>query len=206
MKRALLAAALLAGCASDDPAPDPPAAAEAPAAPAASPPAPATPEPAATALPTPFTADQVRDGMPVGTELRFRLEAVGKPDTVSEWSVRGNSADAATIAFRDLSAEGTPAEWVERSSTWTELQAHASFAPGTATRERGTFDTAAGRFEGWRYEVRSTDEGLVVVETYEFADALPGPPVRMTTRRGGEQVQAMVLLRHSRATSGNPNP
>jgi len=164
------------------------------------------PEAPVETLPTPFTAAQIRDGMPVGTALRFRLSVAGQPDEVSEWAVRGNTEADSTIAFREMSVEGTAGEWVEDTTPWTELQSHAAFPAAAATRERGTWNTAAGTFEGWRYTVTDTSGETPVVRIFEFADALPGPPVRFVTSRGGEEVQSMVLLRHSGATSGKARP
>jgi hypothetical protein len=137
------------------------------------------------APPPPFTADAIRDGMPSGTRLHFALDTPEGSAHV-RWEVREHTAETGTFAFLPVDASDRPRgdDASSRSFAWTELEAHAHFPPGT-TRVRHTHTVAGHALDGWRYTVPS-DEGLQV---FDFADALPGPPV---------QSPGMTLLADSR--------
>lgn len=139
---------------------------------------PAAPEPAAVVdtLPTPFTADQIRDAMPAGAGLTMVLTEGGATST-QEWTVLAADDTAMMLRVVTTDAEGAVTEETS-TAPWTALRDHASFPVGAATRRRATTNSDLGMLEGWQYEV--TVDGHV--STYFFADAHPGPPIFFNTR------------------------
>ena len=157
------------------------------------------PEPNMSTLPTPFTADQILDAMPVGTEVRLTIAAAGKPTIQSDWTVTKSDADGVTIAYRTLTEDGTtdvepPSEG---SYGWEELRQHALYKAADTTRLDGqTLDTPLGTLTTIRY-VRSTRGESEKVETYDFAVDIPGPPVLVRTTVDGQQVLSMAMTRRT---------
>lgn len=144
--------------------------------------------------PRPFTAEQIRAAMPVGTEIHLRMEAPPEAPVEQRWTVTAATAETCTIASRvvDPASGATVADEGEGTSAWAELVEHAAF-PAAATRiEHGTISVPAGTFEIVRYTVAG-DDGHTRV--YSFAVALPGPPVSLVeTDAAGATVHAMTLL------------
>jgi hypothetical protein len=157
-------------------------------------PSPAAPEPGLA--PRPFTAEQIRDAMPEGTEMRYRLEEPGQPPVVLVMRVTAADEKTGTIASEVLAEDGTVVKPAEtKTSEWTALVKHASFPAAATTVGESTVETPAGSFPSIDYVVRSTSEdGAAVVTTYRFARALPGPPVSLVREKGGVVVSRMVLL------------
>jgi hypothetical protein len=147
-------------------------------------------------LPTPFTAEQIRDAMPPGLELELRRAADGS-ELVERWRVVAADAEGVDIEFTALDASGNAAgpPRVSRSG-WTELRDHASFPAAHATREETVRDTPLGKLDGWLYTVKDPEGGTVT--RYFFARSLPGAPVEMTVTRGETVVVEMAQLSRNR--------
>ncbi|MCB9665704.1 MAG: hypothetical protein H6732_16465 [Alphaproteobacteria bacterium] len=155
-------------------------------------------DPASADLPTPFSAAQIRQGMPKG--LSIRLETSGPSGVLSrdEWVVTKSEPAGVDIRYTSFSAEGKAIGGSEQKhDSWDTLEGHARFPRERATRERATVETRLGSFEGWKYVVTETEEGaegspaVVRTSSYWFADALPGAPVRMVVEQGGTEVVRM---------------
>ncbi len=146
--------------------------------------------------PRPFTADQIRDAMPKGQVLRFRMEGAGAAATVEEWTVVAADAEGMTLASKVFAEDGALLrDEGEARSTWIELRDHATFPAAATTRTEGELDTPLGRLATWTYEVsKPGDDGVPVVSTFVFAKTLPGPPVLLTVTRQGQVVRRMTLL------------
>lgn len=147
-------------------------------------------------LPTPFTLEQMKAGWVPGVHVRFRLEVAGQPTTLHDWEVLSNpDAHRVETAFTVLAENGTDVlvERTPRVSTYEELRQHAAFPASRTESEQATIDTPRGPLPGRRYRVTDASD-KTSVQTYEFADAMPGPPVRVETRLGSEIVQTMVML------------
>ena len=125
-------------------------------------------------LPTPYTAEQIRDAWQVGFEVTTRTQTVDglaySRTKVLEWSEEGFR-----MSDRAVSEGGTPLDDVVSyySGTWAELRDHARFPVATTARQRLNRDTPLGNLEGWLYRVRGEDGE----SEFFFADGLPGPPV-----------------------------
>jgi hypothetical protein len=142
-------------------------------------------------LPTPFTAEQIRDAMPVGTRLDLRtISDAGLSTTRME--VMQADAVAASIRMTPVDAQGQPTgPSTEDASFWTDLRDHARFVHPAADRRRASFRTADGLYEGWQYTVPVPPTATAPggVEVYLFADELPGPPLSWSEVRGGRTVR-----------------
>ncbi len=179
----LVFAALLSGC---DTArgPDAPAAAGRPA-------------PQVEMLPTPFTAEQIRDEWAPGLTLVMHTRTPGG-ETWERWTVVAADADGADIEFAQIDAEGKAAgEPRTGRSSWLELRSHANYPTSATTREEVTRDTALGELDGWLYKVRDGAGGETEVF---FANSLPGAPLEMrVTKDGGMVMELAQVERHKPA-------
>ena len=76
-------------------------------------------------------------------------------------------------------------------STWLELQGHASMPADATTIDAVEIDLPPmGRYQGLRY-TRVTGNA---VDTFWFALSMPGAPVRMESRVGGQVVFSMTTI------------
>jgi len=135
--------------------------------------------------PTPFSAAQIRDGWVVGREVRSLVVRAGMEPYVL--ARRNISADADTGVYEAWTEtpEGERTSDPEQgSSTFLELQGHASMPADATIIEPVEIDVPLGRFDGLRYTRTQGDR----VDTFWFAMARPGAPVRFEFRVGGELV------------------
>lgn len=147
-------------------------------------------------LPTPFTAEQIRDEWVEGFRLTVRRWA---PDgeRLERWRVVAADAAGVEIENAVVGVDGAVVgEPVTQRSGWTELRDHASFPAAVATRSRATRSTALGELEGWVYAVAGPEAGMT--RELFFADSLPGAPVQMTVRQDGEKVFTLEQLTRER--------
>src|SRR5262245_45429267 len=81
-----------------------------------------------THAPTPFTADEIRRGCPVGKTIELRVEQEGEAPFVRINRYVTCDEAGATIERRRALGDGAPPDPGQRDrATWLELQAHASF-------------------------------------------------------------------------------
>lgn len=138
-------------------------------------------------LPTPFTAAQIRDHMPVDTRFRHRVRDESG-EQITTWRVIGANGSEVSIEY---GVEGdTAADRKRGTHAWEELRDHAKFpAPHTAWTDV-TIDTPAGRLDCRRFTVTEGD----VERVYWFATAMPGAPVRVVVSTGGEVTSEFELI------------
>ncbi len=145
---------------------------------------------ALAALPTPYTAEQIRDATPAGTTIAYRM-VIGDGVSIQTMRFVTVDADGTTFETSTTAEDGTELAPTQTATAgWAELRDHAAFPLGAA-RTRATVTVPAGTYEVWRYTVPG-DNG--VTEVYDFGVDLPGPPVRVETRSGGEVLFSMQLL------------
>ncbi len=154
----------------------------------------APPAPPAT-LPTPFSAEQIRDAWQPGMRVEMKTVEAGAESSV-RMTVVAATPESVTIRSEALDAKGAPsAPPQESTAKWGELRDHALFPADKASRERAECRSALGAMPGWRYVV-AQPEGASL--TMCFADAAPGPPVEFELKRGGELLSRTEHTRYER--------
>ena len=141
--------------------------------------------------PTPFSAEQIREGFVPGRIVRSLVVIGGAEPTVQ---VRGHVRADPDAGVYEMSTERPDGEVLEppeeSASSWLELQGHASMPIETTTVEPVTVDVPLGQFEGLLYTRVEGD----VVDQFWFATARPGAPLRMERRVGGELVYSSTAI------------
>lgn len=141
--------------------------------------------------PTPFTADDIRVGCPAGRTIRMRVDEVGEaPFLRVSWFADCDEGGAVLVRSRQR-LDGSPLGEPEAGRvTWLDLQAHASFPADATTIEPDRIGTALGELDCLRYTVRDG----ATEEVFWFATDLPGMPIRIVTRTGGEVVSTVSVV------------
>jgi hypothetical protein len=143
-------------------------------------------EPAAPPfLPTPYSAEQIREVWQPGFQVETKTTDAGG-ESLRRLTVVAASAEGCTIRSEALSAQGsTTGEPRELRSSWEELRDHARFAASKATRERAECRSPLGALPGWRYATTNANGDALAMC---FADATPGPPVEYEVHREGKRI------------------
>ncbi len=152
-------------------------------------------------LPTPFTAEQIRDEWIVGFEVLMKRNGP-EGEFLERWRVLDTDAQTVSIEGAVVDALGQPIDepQVGRSG-WDELRDHAAFPVDRGTRAREIRQTALGELEGWLYIVSDPDgEGAM---HYFFADSLPGAPVQVQVVSGGQVETVFEQLERFRPESAD---
>jgi hypothetical protein len=149
--------------------------------------------------PTPYTAEQIREGCPTGRVAVFLIEVPGRPKVHQVHRFVDAGAEGVTHETTLQTLEGrTIGEDTSTRSRWKELQAHASF-PERATRvSEARITVPAGSFDCRLYTVTTMEKGEKVTKHLHFARALPGPPVRFEQSIDDRVVFTMTLIRSER--------
>jgi hypothetical protein len=145
--------------------------------------------------PTPYTAEQIRQGCPDGRTCTFRMSTAGGHAVMQEWRFTAPDAEGVTWTSLHLDEHGDPSGQSNSSRrTWKELQQHASYPSEATTVREERVETPAGAFDCMLYTVTQQQEDSTVVSKYWFAWQLPGPPVKMEQRMDGKLVGSMEML------------
>jgi hypothetical protein len=150
----------------------------------------------------PYSPQQIRDAMPVGSWTRYRIEQAGQPTVLNTTAVV--SADDEQVTLSDqMSSEAGDALGLaaEQQVTWLELQRHATFPLAATTVTSADIDLPSGHWECWLYTVTSTTEGGgAETSLFHFAKNKAGAPVRYEQIVDGTRVFFMTLV-----STGNGN-
>ncbi len=117
-------------------------------------------------LPTPFTADEIRDATGSGKVIRLLLEGPDGP--LGEHVNRFSETDAEGATLDRWDAED-PKAIVSSRVTWAELQGHAAFDAGTTSVSTVSLSSPLGELTCRKYD---TEDGV-----FWFSIAHPGMPV-----------------------------
>ncbi|UCH93220.1 MAG: hypothetical protein JSV88_23460 [Candidatus Aminicenantes bacterium] len=149
--------------------------------------------------PTPFSAEQIRQGCPRDRKIVFQVEAFGQP--VIFQTLTFVSVYEEKVVFESVT---TGMDGKQRGAkkmtvgTWKDLQSHASF-PGARTKiQSESFTVPAGTFDCWRYEVTLKKGNQTNVQRYWFAKKLPGPPICFEETANGRVAYKMTMLKTGR--------
>src|SRR5437660_4713867 len=98
--------------------------------------------------PTPFTAEEIRDGCPQGRTIHLLVDRSGEQFVRFNRYVSCDEAGA-TIERGLLDDVDVEMEW----TSWRDLQAHAAFPETQTTIDRETIDLPVGQVDCLRYTV-----------------------------------------------------
>lgn len=143
-----------------------------------------------TLLRRPFTPEEIRDEWQAGLTITFLMKFPSREES-QRWTVKSADEEGCEIEFAVLDENGeVVGEPNVQRSTWVELRDHANFKAESATFRNQTRLTELGELEGWFYEVRGDEVGIV--NEYFFAKSLPGAPVHMRVLKDGEIISEMI--------------
>ncbi|MFF2372243.1 hypothetical protein [Agromyces sp. NPDC058110] len=131
-------------------------------------------------LPTPFTADEIRDATGAGKTIRLVVEGPGDERFARVNRFVDCDAEGATLLqWRLDEGGGVDGEVAIGRVTWRELQGHAAFPAATTVRTSEVLELdGLGRLDCLRYAVRDDGDPAASATTFWFALAHPGMPVR----------------------------
>ena len=151
-------------------------------------------------LPTPFSAAQIHEGCPVGRTIRIREESAGEAPTFRRIVFTEVDAETAVQELQATDGDGTSiGEPNPGSSTWLDLQRHASQPADATSVEEVGLKLAFGEFECWLYTVRTPDAEL----RFWFAKELPGMPVQVEQWVDGALTGRTLMIASDVATAGS---
>ena len=157
------------------------------------------PSPAPAMLPTPYTAEQIREAWQPGFSVEMRTAEAGA-ETRSRMTVLSATPEAGVVRSESFAASEKASEPPnEFTARWSELRDHALFEAAKAKRERAECRSQLGAMPGWRYSVAQPNGETL---TMCFADATPGPPVEYETIRDGAVLSRTEHVNYRRPASG----
>jgi hypothetical protein len=141
--------------------------------------------------PTPFTAEEIRIGCPPGRTVRSLVVQVGSEPHVQITRFVSGDADGAEQESWTETPDGVRlTEPRRRRSSWLDFQGHASMPTASTVIAEEEIDIPAGHFACLRYTRRDGD----TVNTFWFAKAAPGMPLRFEEREAGALVYGSTAL------------
>lgn len=164
--------------------------------------APVAAKPVGPTAPFPYTPDELRAANPVGRKLRYRIVRA-RLVSFQEFLFVAADADGATIQGTAFDEQGTikGEPKLERTS-WTELQAHASFPADETTIDDSEVTTPLGTLKTKLYSVTQDIAGSSSHTLMHFAadPTWAGPPIATSVTVDGEPQLTMQLLERTMAT------
>lgn len=159
---------------------------------------PAAPEAPPVALaPAPFPADAIRAATRPGRTYVFKV-VEGPAEPVLRHMVFTEVTEAGGVI--EASVHTPSGEVLAPPSaepfTWAELESHAHFPAAATTITDAQLDTPLGPKACRLYTVEQEEDNIPMVVSYWFAVDLPGAPVRVEARAGGELVMTMEVVEH----------
>ncbi len=149
--------------------------------------------------PTPYSADQIREATPTGSQVRFLVGAPGAQALGQIMTFTQPTAETVDVRVEIMSDDGKSlGEPSSNTMTWASLQSHASFPEVDTTVERLEHETKLGTSECWRYTVVTVAKKVRTTSEYWFDVQRPGPPIELTQTRGGEIVFRMEMIEDTR--------
>jgi len=141
--------------------------------------------------PTPFSAQDIRQGCPPGRTVRALVVQAGQEPYVRVTRFLTGDDDGGNQEFWNESLDGTRLTEPETGhAIWRELQGHASMPAERTEITEEQIEIPAGRFACLRYT--RTDEGSVGV--FWFAKAAPGMPLKFEKRVDDKTVFSSTTL------------
>ena len=143
--------------------------------------------------PTPFTADEIRDGCRPGRVIGREATAGGVTTRITSRYLTADD-EGGEIETTVYAADGSVAEREVDRVSWAELQGHAAFPADRTTIEPVRLDTPMGPADCLLYTV--LEDG--VTTRFWFATGRPGMPVRVETEQSGAVTAVRAVVADER--------
>jgi hypothetical protein len=143
--------------------------------------------------PTPFTADEIREGCRPGRSITVETTVDGRT-TRSTSRFLSRDAEGGDVEHSVLDGSGAVVEREVGHDSWADLQTHAAFPADRTTVEPARLDTPMGPADCLLYTVT---EGAVT-KRFWFDTARPGMPVRMETEEAGAVTAVRAVVADER--------
>ncbi len=142
-------------------------------------------------VPTPFSADQIRDGCPAGRTILIREGAAGEEPSFRRIAFTSIDAEASVQDLQAADATGAPVGDASLGrATWLDLQRHASQPADVTTVQEVRLALPFGDFDCWLYTVQRPDAEL----RFWFAKELPGMPVQIEKWVDGSIARRTLMI------------
>ncbi|MFT7678216.1 MAG: hypothetical protein ACI8QC_002202 [Planctomycetota bacterium] len=149
-------------------------------------------------LPTPFSAAEIRAGIPAGLVLTFSIGAGGRDQLLQSTHFFDPTEEGVSLVTKTRDNVGYDRERpTNSSSTWTDLQAHASFPAANTVLTIERHRIPLGSPECLLYTVTGEERGKPKITRFWFDPQRPGPPVEMTITLGDQLRYRMLLVNES---------
>lgn len=149
-------------------------------------------------LPTPFSAAEIRAGIPAGCVLTFRIEAGGADHNFITTRFFAPTEEGISLVTNTTDAAGRERERPSSThSTWADLQANASFPSSRTVLSIERHRFPLGSPECLLYTVTGEERGQPKITRFWFDPQRPGPPVEMTISVTGKLRYRMLLVKES---------
>ncbi len=134
--------------------------------------------------PTPFTAEEIRHGCPVGRTVTTRTETAG------------GGSETSVSRFVECDEDGAVFETGSgsRRVSWLDLQEHASFPSDATEIVVEAIATPLGHLDCLRYRVERDGQ----THTFWFDRERPGMPVMVTVVADGHVVSTSMVVEDTR--------
>ncbi len=153
-------------------------------------------EPSAVSVQLPYTAEELRAALPVGTRWTFRTVALNRAPQDETSTVLAATDETVTRSVETRLADRTTT--AEVTGRWQELITYDVFRRDAKIEERRV-DLLDGPRDCWVYTVESEKDGVVVQARFDFLRDEPGPPARITTRVDGRVLVTSTLSSFDRS-------
>jgi len=141
-------------------------------------------------LPTPFSADQIRDSCRVGRTIHVREEAPGEETAYRRIVFIEVTAEDSVQELQATDADGQPVgEATRGTSTWLDLQRHASQPAETTSVAEVSLTLPFAELDCWLYTSRRGETEV----RFWFAKELPGMPVQIEAWADGALTGRTVM-------------
>lgn len=101
----------------------------------------------------------------------------------------------ATFRIEYLNETGEPVQPAhEGTTTWEELQNHASYPAAETTVEEATIEIEGTSYSCWFYNRTQTQEQNTVITKAYFSKDHPGPPIKMVMTLNDQPLFEMTLI------------
>ena len=146
--------------------------------------------------PTPYTADQIRDGCRDGRTSTYRIEAPRRKTILQTLRFSNGTDKGCDLEVTRKTEDGTLfGKPTTARAPWAQLQSHASFPEKLTKVTDAEVTTPAGKFDCLLYTVTTRRGEITTVVRAYFAKKLPGPPVKRVVEMNGKVIHTMTLVK-----------